>query len=306
MTSKFNTQFLMPKFWATWAGLSLLRLIRLFPFNLQVGIGSLLGNLIYLTAKKRRQIAETNLALCFPEHSDSNRKQMTKEVFKNSGIGLIETACAWWAPVSSFDSKTKIEGRQYLDEALLQGKGVILLGAHYSTLDLGGLLFSRFYNLHTMYRPHNNPLMESIIDRGRKRFISSLIDRHDFRGVIRALKSNEIVWYAPDQDFGPTNSVYAPFFGVEAATVTATARLAKLSKSPIVMLSHHRNSDNSYTLRLHPPVEPFPLEGDRESATRINQEIEKGILYDPTQYMWMHRRFKTHPNGKGFMYRSES
>lgn len=306
MKSTFNTQFLMPKFWATWAGLSLLRFIRLLPFSLQIGIGSLVGNLIYLIAIKRRQITETNLALCFPEHGALNRKQMTKDVFKNSGIGLIETACAWWAPLSNFDSKIKIEGRQYLDNALMQGKGVILLGAHYSTLDLGGLLFSRFYNLHTMYRPHNNPLMESIIDRGRRRFISSLIDRHDFRGVVRALKKNEIVWYAPDQDFGPNNSVYAPFFGVEAATVTATARLAKLSKSPIVMLSHHRNSDNTYTLRLHPPVEPFPLEDDRESATRINQEIEKGILYDPTQYMWMHRRFKTHPNGKGFMYRSES
>jgi KDO2-lipid IV(A) lauroyltransferase len=306
MKPKFNKQFLMPKFWATWLGLSLLRMIRLLPFDLQIWVGSIMGSLIYHVAVKRRKITETNLALCFPEKSASVRKRMTKDVFINSGIGLVETACAWWAPLSSFDSMTQIEGRDYLDKALQQRRGVILLGAHYSTLDLGGLLFSRFYSLHTMYRPHNNLLMESVIDRGRKRFISSLIDRHDFRGVIRALKRNEIVWYAPDQDFGPTNSVYASFFGVKAATVTATARLAKLSRSPVVMLSHHRNSDNTYTLRLHPPVEPFPLENDIESATRINQEIEKGIRYNPSQYMWMHRRFKTHPNGKGYLYRNES
>ena len=306
MKFKSATQFLMPKYWATWVGLFLLRLIRLLPFQTQVSIGSQLGKLIYLIAKNRRRVAETNIRLCFPNLSNQEQQGMVEAVFRNNGIGIIETSAAWWAPLNSFDSRLKIEGREYLDAALQDGKGVILLGAHFSTLDLGGLLFSRFYKLHTMYRPHNNPLMETVIDRGRSRFISSLIDRHDFRGVIRALKRNEIVWYAPDQDFGPTNSVYAPFFGVEAATVTATARLAKLSKAPIIMLSHHRNFDNSYTLRVHPPVTPFPLNDDRESATRINKEIEQGILYEPTQYMWMHRRFKTHPNGKGFIYGTNS
>ena len=306
MKFKSVTQFLMPKYWATWVGLFLLRLIRLLPFQTQVSIGSQLGKLIYLIAKNRRRVAETNIRLCFPNLSNQEQQGMVEAVFRNNGIGIIETSAAWWAPLNSFDSRLKIEGREYLDAALQDGKGVILLGAHFSTLDLGGLLFSRFYKLHTMYRPHNNPLMETVIDRGRSRFISSLIDRHDFRGVIRALKRNEIVWYAPDQDFGPTNSVYAPFFGVEAATVTATARLAKLSKAPIIMLSHHRNFDNSYTLRVHPPVTPFPLNDDRESATRINKEIEQGILYEPTQYMWMHRRFKTHPNGKGFIYGTNS
>jgi len=236
--------------------------------------------------------------------SDEDQKKLVKDVFINNGIGLIETAMAWWSDRERFRSKVTLEGREHLDAALAEGKGVILLGAHFSTLDLGGLLFSLFYDLNTMYRPHNNALMESFIQKGRLRSIKRLIDRSDFRTLIRALKANEIVWYAPDQDFGPKHSVYAPFFGVEAATVTATSRIAKMNGSPVVMLSHHRLADGSYRLVLHPDIKPFPLETDELSAARINKELEKGIGRDLSQYMWIHRRFKTHPLGKSYVYQS--
>jgi KDO2-lipid IV(A) lauroyltransferase len=112
------------------------------------------------------------------------------------------------------------------------------------------------------------------------------------------------VWYAPDQDFGPKHSVYAPFFNVPAATITATSRFAKLNDSPILMFTHHRcHDDSGYELELFPVIENFPSGDDVQDATRINQELEKGILKDPSQYMWVHRRFKTHPEGKNFLYR---
>jgi len=296
------TQFLSPKYWPTWIGLGILRVINLLPFKAQIRVGEWLGRLLYHLAKRRRHVAAVNIRLCFPELSEAEQKQLVKDVFINNGIGIIETAMAWWSDRESFRQRVSLEGREHLDQALAQGRGVILLGAHFSTLDLGGLLFSLFYPLHTMYRPHNNPVMEHVIERGRLRSISSLIDRSDFRAVFRALKRNEIVWYAPDQDFGPTNSVYAPFFGVPAATVTATARLAKISKAPIILLSHHRTSTGRYNLRLHPPVEDFPKTSEEESATRINAELEVGIRYEPSQYMWVHRRFKTHPERKNHVY----
>ncbi|NRP47693.1 LpxL/LpxP family Kdo(2)-lipid IV(A) lauroyl/palmitoleoyl acyltransferase [Marinobacterium sp. xm-m-312] len=302
MKTKAHTNYLAPRYWPTWLGLGALSLINLLPFSLQIKIGAALGSIIKNLASKRRHVAEVNIRLCFPQLTESERTQLVSDTFKNNGIGIIETAMAWWSDRESFRSKVSIEGKEYLDEALSEGKGVILLGAHYSTLDLGGLLFSLFYPLHTMYRPHNNPLMDKVITKGRLRSIKSMIDRSDFRSVIRALKRNEIVWYAPDQDFGPKHSVYAPFLGVSAATTPATAKLAKLSKSPVILLSHHRTTDGTYILRLHPRIEPFPLEGDVESATRINQEIEKGINYQPSQYMWVHRRFKTHPKGKNWLY----
>ena len=296
------TKFLAPKYWPTWIGLGFLRLVNLLPFNAQLKVGALLGRVIYRIAKSRRHVAEVNIKLCFPELNEKEQATLVKDIFINNGIGIIETAMAWWSDRNSFKQKVTLEGREHLDEALEQGRGVILLGAHFSTLDLGGLLFSLYYSLNTMYRPHNNPLMEHFIQQGRLRSIDKLIDRSDFRTLIRALKANEIVWYAPDQDFGPTHSVYAPFFGVEAATVTATSRIAKLNKSPVVMLTHHRRKDGSYSLVLHPAVENFPAETDETSGARINLELEKGIRLEPSQYMWIHKRFKTHPKGKNYIY----
>ena len=290
------------KSFPTLLGLGILRLASLLPRRSQIILGKLLGISLYAFAGKRRHIAKVNIELCFPKINKSARKKLLIDTFIDNGIGIIETSMAWWADRESFRDISVLEGQNYLNDALDKGRGVILLGAHFSTLDLGGLLFSLHYPLNTMYRPHNNPVMEEVIRKGRLRSIKSLIDRSDFRSVIRALKRNEIVWYAPDQDFGPTNSVYAPFFGVPAATVTATARLAKLSKAPILMLSHHRTSTDTYILRIHPPIANFPLDSDVESATRINQEIEKGIKLVPSQYMWIHRRFKTHPNGKNYLY----
>lgn len=302
MTKLKNTPIYAPKYWPTWLGLGVLRVINFLPFKLQLKVGALLGTLLYHLAGSRRHVTRTNLALCFPELNDAARETMVKDVFINNGIGVVETAMAWWSDKESFQKISSLEGREHLEQALQQSKGVILLGAHYSTLDLGGLLFSLHFPLHTMYRPHNNLVMESILEKGRLRSVSSLIDRSDFRGVLRTLKRNEIVWYAPDQDFGPKHSVYAPFFGVECATVTATARLAKMSKAPILMLSHHRTAEGKYVLRLHPPVTPFPLENDEASAARINAELEVGIRYEPAQYMWVHKRFKTHPKGKNHLY----
>ena len=279
-----------------------MRLINTLPFKAQLKVGEWLGHIIYHLAKSRRHVASVNIRLCFPELSEAEQKQLVKDVFINNGIGIIETAMAWWSDRESFRQRVTLEGREHLDEALSEGRGVILLGAHFSTLDLGGLLFSLYYPLNTMYRPHNNPLMEHFIQQGRLRSIDKLIDRSDFRTLIRALKANEIVWYAPDQDFGPTNSVYAPFFGVPAATVTATSRMVKISGAPIIMLSHHREPEGDYTLRLHNKIDNFPCEDDVHSAARINIEIERGIRYEPTQYLWLHRRFKTHPKSKDYMY----
>ena len=300
------TQFLAPKYWPTWIGLGILRLVNMLPFDAQLKTGSLLGRVIYRIAKSRRHVAEVNISLCFPELSEKEQDTLVKNIFINNGIGIIETAMAWWSDRESFKQRVTLEGREHLDAALKQGKGVILLGAHFSTLDLGGLLFSLFYPLNTMYRPHNNPLMEHFIQKGRLRSIDKLIDRSDFRTLIRALRANEIVWYAPDQDFGPKHSVYAPFFGVEAATVTATSRIAKMNSSPVVMLTHHRLQDGSYKLVLHPAVEEFPCGTDEQSAARINKELEAGIRMEPAQYMWVHKRFKSHPKGKNFRYSNSS
>ncbi|MEH6578313.1 MAG: LpxL/LpxP family Kdo(2)-lipid IV(A) lauroyl/palmitoleoyl acyltransferase [Amphritea sp.] len=298
-----NSNFLAPRFWPIWIYISFLRLVLLLPFKGRLWIGRQIGKLLYRLLPSRRHVTATNIRLCFPEASDSKQAEMVKDVFINNGIGTIEAAMAWWRPASEFKHRVTLKGQQHLEKALQQGNGVILLGAHFSTLDIGGLLFSIFHDVDAMYRPHNNPLMEQIILQGRSNFFGKPIARSDIRTVIRRLRKNHIIWYAPDQDFGLKQSVYAPFFGVQAATITATTRMVKLNNSPILMLAQHRLEDNSgYELELFPIIEPFPSGDDVLDATRINQELEKGIRKDPTQYMWVHKRFKTHPKGKHYLY----
>lgn len=301
-TAAHNT--LHPRYWLTGLMLAGLRLACLLPYRFQLKIGALLGGMLYRFNRHRRQVTETNIKLCFPELDPAAQKRMVRDVFRHNGVGMMETAMAWWMPWDRLPPKIEFKGREYLDRALAQGRGVILLGAHFSTLDLGGLLFAHYYPVNAMYRPHNNALMDKQIRKGRSRYFGRLIDRADIRSVIRLLRKNRIVWYAPDQDMGSRNSVYADFFGVPAATITATSRMVKLNDSPILMLAQHRLPDNSgYELELYPAIEGFPS-GDAETdATRINTEIERAIRKDPAQYMWVHRRFKTHPEGKNYLYR---
>ena len=296
--------FLHPRYWPTWLMLAGLRLASRQPYRTQLKLGALLGALLHRFNRHRRRVTETNIRLAFPELDPASRERMVRDVFRHNGIGLLETAMAWWTPIERLPQKVIFKGREHLDQALQQGHGVILLGAHFSTLDLGGLLFAQYYEVDGMYRPHNNPLMDLYIRKGRSRYFGQAIERSDIRSVIRALRKNRIVWYAPDQDMGSRNSVYADFFGVPAATITATGRMVKLNDSPILMLAQHRLADDSgYELELYPIIESFPS-GDAEAdATRINAEIERAIRKDPAQYMWVHRRFKTHPKGKNYLYR---
>ena len=304
MTRESSTnRFRSPRFWPALVGLGCLWLLNRLPWRWQISLGRVLGLCLFYLSPRRRHVTVVNIHLCFPELNAGEQAKMVKDVFANNGIGLFETAMAWWTPLSKLKGQYTLKGREHLDAALAQGKGVILLGAHFSTLDLGGLLFSDFYSVDAMYRRHNNAMLEAFITRHRLRYFGQAIERSDIRSVVRALRKNHIIWYAPDQDFGPQQSVYAPFFGVPAATITATTRIVKLNESPILMLAQHRLPDNSgYELELFPVITPFPTGDDEADAARINAEIEHAIRKDPAQYMWVHRRFKTHPQGKNHVY----
>ena len=297
---------LSPRFWPARVGIGLLWLLNRLPWRWQIRIGRILGGFLYHLSPQRRHVTQVNVRLCFPELNPIEQAKMVKQVFANNGVGMFETAMAWWTPLEKLRGHFTLKGREHLEAALAQNRGVILLGAHFSTLDLGGLLFSDYYPVDAMYRRHNNPMLEDVITRNRLRYFGQAIERSDIRSVIRALRKNHIIWYAPDQDFGRKQSVYAPFFGVPAATITATSRMVKLNNSPILMLAQHRLPDDSgYELELFPVIEPFPTGDEEADATRINAEIERAIRKDPAQYMWVHRRFKTHPEGKNYLYKQQ-
>ncbi|MBT8147900.1 MAG: LpxL/LpxP family Kdo(2)-lipid IV(A) lauroyl/palmitoleoyl acyltransferase [Gammaproteobacteria bacterium] len=294
------SQFYAPRYWPTWAGLLLLWLLAHLPFPLLIRIGQAIGYLSYLFARERRNICRINLELCFPEVSPDERKSLLLKTFLSNGIGVMEAALSWCRNPENFRDRVTVSGLENLKKAKAEGRGVLLLCAHFTTLEFAGALLSLFESMDVTYRKHKNPLFEAVMSNSRKRLYPSVIERENVRDAFRSLKQGHIIWYAPDQDYGARHSVFVPFFGVEAATITATTRFARANDSEVIFFSHYRTEDNSgYHLEFSEPIENYPSGDDKVDAARINTIIELAIRKHPEQYLWLHKRFKTQAAGKG-------
>lgn len=274
-------------------------LIAYLPFALQIRLGQTLGLLSFHFARSRRHICEVNLRMCFPDLSDKEHAALVRKTFDSNGIGMIEICMCWFRDPEVYRNRVKVFGLENIEAALAKGKGVLMIGAHFSTLDFGGTLISLFVNIDVTYRGNDNPLFNEVMIRGRQRLYGNVIDRQDVRSSMRSLKSGHILWYAPDQDYGAKYSIFVPFFGNEAATITATSRYANFNNSEVLMCRHYRNEDNSgYHLHFDKVIDDYPSGDDSKDALRMNQLVEEAILVQPDQYMWLHRRFKTQAAGK--------
>ena len=290
------------------AGLVLLRGFNYLPHRIKVSLCRLLGRVGYRISARRRQIALTNLELCFPQMSKAERQSLVKRNFEEWSISLVEIAMSWYGAPKGFFDNLDIEGVENFEAALAEERGVILLGAHFSTIELGSLLFrlsvGRDLPVHVVYREQKNELFNHVMEKRRLRHATSIIAKSNLRQIIRRLRAKEIIWYAPDHDLGEQNSVFVPFFGQTAATLTTTSQLASINRAPVIMMSHYRNPDQrSYTVKFAPAIENFPSGDNAQDAIAINRVIEQAIEEAPEQYMWIHRRFKTQPGmEKGALY----
>jgi KDO2-lipid IV(A) lauroyltransferase len=252
---------------------------------------------------RRRRIASVNLRLCFPDLAEADHYALLRRHFESLGIGLLETGLAWWAPDQRLAPLATLEGFEHLDESHRRGKGVILLTGHVASLEIGGRLYGMHARGCVVYRPHENPVIQHLLHHHRQSYAARVIPRHDMRGMLRALKANEAVWYAPDQNYGLKYSVFAPFFGVPAATTTTTVRLAKMSGAAVLPFFPQRLlHDRGYLLRIRPPLEDFPSGDDMADTARLNRVIEEQVRLAPEQYLWVHRRFKDRPPGERDFY----
>lgn len=292
-----------PRHWPTWSALGLLWCTTRLPYALQLAIGRSLGRLARLLAGHRKQIALTNLTLCFPELSPAERRKLLAEHFASLGMALIETAMSWWGPAHRLERLVSIHGLEHLQTALQTGRGVILLSAHFTTLEIGGRLLSLHTPFHVLYRTHKNPVIEAVMTGARTRLYEKAIPRGDPHALLQSLKQGHPVWYAPDQDFGAGNSIFVPFFGVPAATLTATSRLARASGARVIPFFPARlPGTRGYELHLLPALEGFPGDDIEQDTLRITRVIEEHIRRHPEQYLWVHRRFKTRPPGEPPLY----
>jgi KDO2-lipid IV(A) lauroyltransferase len=292
-----------PRYWPTWFGLGVIWLLAQLPYGWQIRIGALLGWLMYHLVPRRRQVAEINIGLCFPELDTEARQRLVKKTFRSSGIALMETSLAWWGRDAMLARLASYDGFEHLERAKAQGKGVLLLSAHMTGMEMGGRLLVLRHPFAVMYRPHDNPLIEAVIKHAREVHAEKLIHRFDMRDMVRTLRQGGTVWYAPDQDFGRRNSVFAPFFGISTATLTTTSKLAKMSGAAVVpFLTARREDGKGYRLTFLPALADFPSGDDVADAGRYNQVVEEFVRQVPDQYLWLHRRFKTRPPGEEQFY----
>lgn len=295
--------FYHPRYWSTWLAIGAMHVAAWLPWRFKLWIGTVIGSLARRYAGRRRRITETNIALCFPELSEAQQRALVKDTFRANGIGILETATAWCRDPEHLRHRVIFKGQAHMARLQRQGQGALILGMHFSTLDLGAALHSLFFRADAVYRPHNNPLFDRFMGRARQDYFDATLDRHDLRGVVRRIKAGHCVWYSPDQDFGREASVFAPFFGIQAASVKMTARIARMTGAPVIPLIFHRNPDDrTYTMEYLPPLEDFPSGDEVADATRINAIIEAAIRKHPEQYLWLHRRFKTRPKGESRLY----
>ncbi|HEX2860505.1 MAG TPA: lysophospholipid acyltransferase family protein [Lacunisphaera sp.] len=286
-----------PRYWPMWAGLGFFWICaRWLTWSERRRLARALAWFVFNVVRLRRRVVLVNLRLCFPEKDDAAIQQLAFAHFEALAFGLFETTAGWWEPPDHLPTH-RFVGTEHLERALAAGKGVVLLTAHFTTLEICGVFLTARLPVGCLYREPNNPVVALPMRRHRERVASIAVHFDDLKGLIRALRAGYAIWYAPDQGKRTPGSEILPFFGVPAITNTATAKIAKMTGAAVVPYFARREPDGSYLLSIHPALENYPSGDLSADALRINALIEDNIRLAPEQYFWVHKRFKARGPG---------
>ena len=294
---KFNLSFLHPKYFLIWFFyFFLFFLVNICSIKILNFIGKNIGKILYFILRKRREVAKKNISICLKNLTVDEQKKLLKTNFQEVGIAIIETAMAWHLPKMRLKKLIKFKNKNIIMDMQNKNQNVILLCAHFLSLEITGVLTSIYIKGAGVYRKNNNPLLDYLILKGRSRFGSKLVEKRDIKNAIRLVKSGHCLWYAPDQNYAWKNFIFADFFEQQAATTTATSTLAKLTKAKLVPMIAYKNKDFSYSVEFLEPILGFPSKDIKQDTQKINFALEELIKKNKENYMWLHRRFKTRPN----------
>jgi len=293
-----------PRYWPSWIGVAVIWLVARLPFRALLALGRLAALLTTHLPGERRRVARRNLQLCFPELNEAARAQLLRATLADLGMMLVEFALAWMGSERGIARvPCVIEGLEHLESCREQRRGVLLVGAHFSHLELCARLVSQRIRIAGMYRIMDNPVFEQTVLRARLCYADAMFTKDDIRRTVTYLKRGGTVWYAPDQDMRGKDAVFVPFFRVPAATITATHHLARLSGAAVIPFFHRRREDGrGYVLRLEAPLDNFPGVDVIADTARVNSAIERMVCEAPAQYLWVHKRFKSRPQGETPLY----
>lgn len=285
-------------------GIFVLWLLHFLPLALLAPIGQAVGALAYLFVAKRRRIARINLGLCFPELDDTEREALLRRHFRAFGRALVDSSIAWFGSQRRLRRVVRIEGQAHVDA--MKGERFIALVPHFVGIELEGIRMAMDYRGVAVYVRQRDRYVDAFLKRRRERFVGThMIARQEgVKAILRALKGGQALQLSPDMDLGPRDSIFVPFFGVQAATVTALSRMARLTRARIVpLVIRQRPGSQGYVARFYPAWDNYPSESVEEDTRRMNAFIEARIREMPEQYLWTHRRFKTRPPGETSPYK---
>lgn len=303
-TPVFTRALLAPRHWPAWFGVGIWFVVAQLPYRVQLYLAYLMAPLLRYN-KKRLNQAQTNLRLCFPELSDNEREKLLNETLRSIAMAVFETGIAWFWPAWRLRKIFTVTGLEHIKTAQQDGQGALLLSMHFTTLDIGSAMLGAHINYDGMYRQHDNAIYDYMQKTRREAYCrgGTAFHRENLRGMITRLRQGRMVWYAPDRDLGEKISIFVPFFGVETATVTATAQFARMGRARIIPFTQKRLANGKgYELVIHPPFENYPSGDDYEDALRVSQFMETEIRKIPSQYFWAQPRFKTRPEGEASIY----
>ena len=287
-----------PNYWLSWFGLGVLRLVCLLPHGAALGIGRTIGRLAHRIGKERRGIVRRNIELCFPELDAAEIDALTKSHFEALGMSIIEMGLGRWASDARLDAMTTIKGLEHLNAAVASGKGIILLSAHFTTLELSGRVLSlNCPPFDAVYRKNRSDFVTEVLRTGRERSADSTIEKGDIKAMVRSLRQGRPVWYAPDQSYSRKGAEVIPFFGVPSTHTTATSTLARLGKAITLPYFPRRLADGSYELTVLAALADFPSDDPIADTRQYVDVLEDHIRKCPEQYFWVHRKFKGLPDG---------
>ncbi len=297
-------RYLTPRFWPTWLLFGGLWLASRLPLPQQLRLGRWLGDTLYRLHRKRRAIVRINLDLCFPEKTTDEKRALAREAFRCFGMSVFEMASLWFRPPGFLLRHCTIEGIQHLQTARKNGVGVILLQAHFTTLELGANLIACKMPMDANYDPPRNPLFAAFLLNRRNTCFENMIDNRSIRHMVRRLREGACVWYSPDQHVGfNSGGMATTFFAQKVLTANAAARMAKLTGARVIpYLPTRIGTGCRYRLQIFPPLAHFPGTSLIDDTQRINDTFEAHIRQHPEQYFWLHKRFKRFDTSRGDWY----
>lgn len=289
----------------TRVALAFMWLLHFLPLTVLAPIGRLLGLLGYAVVRERRNVALTNVRLCFPNLSEAERRRLVRRHFQAFARAVLERGILWWGSKERISRIVQVEGLEHFEA--VRGSPVIWLVPHFVGLDMGGSRVATQYRVASMYSRQKNAVLDALLYHGRTRFVMPrLVTRQEgIRSVVRVIREGIPFYYLPDMDFGPRDSVFVPFFGVPAATITGLSRVARIARAVVVpLVTRQLPGGGGYVIRFYPAWDNFPTGNDEADARRMNAFIEERVLEIPEQYHWLHKRFKTRPPGVKPVYES--